>query len=230
MSEPIRVVLAEDHTLVRAGLRALVECVDNVVVVGEAADGAEAEKAVEELRPNLVLMDIAMPKMNGIEVTGRINRSHPDVRVIILSMYATEEYVLQALQAGAAGYLMKDSDLDEVQRAVEFVMSGQTYLSPTVSQHVADYLRRVQKSTSLPAQPVAAQSPSAAPSVSTDLTPRQLEILRLIADGFSTREIANSLTISIKTAETHRANIMHRLNIHDVAGLTRYAMRIGLIS
>lgn len=211
----IRVLLAEDHTLVRAGIRALLEGLPGVQVVAEAGDGREALQLVAAHRPDLVLMDIAMAGLNGLEATGRIVKEFPQVRVIILSMHANEEYVLQALRAGAVGYLLKDAGTAELELAVRAAARGEVYLSPAVSRHVvADYVRRAGSERTLLDQ----------------LTPRQREILQLIAEGRTTKEIANILQVSVKTVETHRGQLMDRLDIHDVAGLVRFAIRVGLVS
>lgn len=212
---PIRVLLADNHTLVRAGLRALLESLDAVQVVAEANDGREALRLIEAHRPDVVLMDVAMPEMNGLEATARVVKEFPAVRVIILSMHANEEYVLQALRAGAVGYVLKDSGVSELELALRSVSKGDTYLSPAVSKHVvSDYVRRIGGESSSPSQ----------------LTPRQREILQLLAQGRSVKEMAQLLHISVKTVETHRAQLMERLNIHDVAGLVRYAIRMGLVT
>ena len=213
--QPIRVILADDHTLLRAGLRALLEELPGVEVVAEAADGPEALSHVEAHRPDVVLMDIAMPHLSGLDVTARITQEHPGVRVLILSMHNDEAYVRRAILAGAAGYLLKDSDTEELGLALRAVARGETYLSPAVSKHlVADYRRQV--------------GDQAGPS--GDLTPRQWEVLRLIAEGETTKAIARRLGISIKTVESHRTLLMDRLGIHDVPGLVRYAIRAGLIT
>jgi DNA-binding NarL/FixJ family response regulator len=213
--KPIRMMLAEDHTLVRAGIRALLQNLEEVEVVAEAGDGREALRLVEIHEPDVVLMDIAMAGLNGLEATARISKTFPNVRVIILSMHANEEYVLQALRAGAVGYLLKDAGTAELELAIRAVARNETYLSPLVSKHVvADYVRRV----------------GGEPSSLERLTRRQREILQLIAEGHSTQEIAQMLSISGKTVETHRSQLMERLDIHDVAGLVRYAIRMGLVT
>lgn len=217
---PIRVVLADDHALVRAGIRALLENIEGVSVVAEAGDGRAALEAVAEHQPDVVLMDIAMAGLNGLEAAARITREHPATRVVILSMHASEEYVLRALQAGAIGYLLKDADTAELELAVRAAARGEAYLSPAVSRHlIADYVRRVGQDLQL-AEPLSHGL--------NLLTPRQREVLQLIAEGRTTREIARLLNISVKTVETHRAQLMERLDIHDVAGLVRYAIRAGL--
>ncbi len=211
----IRVLLADDHVLVRSGIRVLVNALDGFVVVGEADDGREALALVDRLRPDIVLMDISMPGLNGLEAASRAAKEFPDVRVIILSMHANEEYVLQALRAGAAGYLLKDAGPGELDLALKAVAGGGTYLAPSISKHlVADYVRRTSGD---------------APAPLEHLTSRQREVLQLIAEGHTTKEIAGKLNLSVKTAETHRTQLMQRLDIHDVAGLVLYAVRLGLI-
>ncbi|MEQ1911442.1 MAG: response regulator transcription factor [Vicinamibacterales bacterium] len=212
---PVRVFLTDDHTLVRAGIRALLEIMSGVEVVGEADDGIETLALIETLHPDILLVDIAMRGLNGLETAARVSAEHPEVKVIILSMHANEEYVMQALLAGAAGYLLKDSATIELELAIEAVRYGKTYLSPAISRTVIDnYLARV----------------SGANRTAADLiTPRQRQVLTLVAEGKSTKEIAFALHLSTKTVETHRAQVMERLNIHDVVGLVRYAMRHGLI-
>jgi DNA-binding NarL/FixJ family response regulator len=210
----MRVVLADDHALMRAGIRALLQSIAGVEVIGEASDGAQVLELLKALPPDILLMDIAMPGQSGLETAARVAREFPDVRVVILSMHANEEYVCQAIRAGAAGYLLKDAEPGELERALRTVATGESYLTPAVSKHViADYLRRVggEKGTHQP------------------LTARQREILQLIAQGKTTKEIARLLEISAKTVETHRTQLMERLEIHDIAGLVRYAIREGLV-
>jgi DNA-binding NarL/FixJ family response regulator len=215
----IRVVLADDHALVRAGIRALLESLEGIQVLAEADDGREALQLVEAHRPDLILMDIAMSGLNGLEATKRISRDYPHTRVIILSMHANEEYVLQSLRAGASGYLLKDAGTVELEIAIKAVANGETYLSPPVSKHViSDYVRRI------------SGGEQEASSTLDRLTLRQREILQLIAEGQTTQEIARLLHIGVKTVETHRMQLMERLDIHDVAGLVRYAIRVGLVS
>lgn len=219
--KPIRVILADDHALVRAGFRALLEKLPGVEVVAEASDGREALRLIEAVQPDVVLMDIGMAGMNGLEATARAASAFPRVRIVILSMHASEEYVLQALRAGAAGYLVKNAGTSELEMALKAVVRGETYLSPAVSRHVVDdYLRRVAGERA----GGAAQSPYEA------LTPRQREILQLIAEGQTTKEIAHTLGLSVKTVETYRSELMQKLDIHDIAGLVRYAIRMGVIS
>ncbi len=211
---PIRVVLADDHTLVRAGIRALLEKLPDVHVVAEASDGREAVHLVTTTQPDVVLMDIAMPGLNGLEATRRLVKEFPAIRVLILSMHKNEEYVWQALRAGAVGYLLKDADLAELVLAITAVTRGETYLSPPISKHVIrEYVQRVGgEETGL-----------------EQLTPRQREILQLIAEGHTTKMIAQRLGLSVKTVETHRVQMMERLDIHEIAGLVRYAIRMGVV-
>jgi DNA-binding NarL/FixJ family response regulator len=212
----IRVMLADDHSLFRAGIRVLLEGIEGVEIVGEARDGHEALRMVAEHRPEVLLLDVALPQLNGIEVTERLAREAPGTRVLMLSMFANEEYVLRSLRAGAAGYLLKDSTVVELESALRSVADGGSYLSPAVSGHVlAAYVRRVGQD-GVPPEPT--------------LTPRQREVLQLIAEGHGTKEIADRLCLSAKTVETHRAQLMERLGIRDVAGLVRYAIRAGIVS
>ena len=208
-----RVLLVDDHALVRAGLRSLLQTIRGIEVVGEAGDGIEALEQIEALRPRLVLMDIAMREMNGLQALAVVRERHPEVKVLILSMHASEEYVLQAMRSGAAGYLLKDAATAELELALASVLRGETYLSPRVSRQVVErYVHRV-----------TAERPG------EDLTPRQREVLRMLAEGNSTKEIAYQLHLSVKTIETHRAQIMERLDIRELAGLVRYAVRSGLV-
>jgi DNA-binding NarL/FixJ family response regulator len=212
--QPIRVLIADDHTLVREGVRALLEKLPEIQVVAEATDGREALNLIKTCQADVVLMDISMPRLNGLDATRLMVRAMPNIRVIILSMHRSDQYVWQALDAGAAGYLLKDTDLTEVSIAINAVVRGNAYLSPEIAMHVIkEYVRRADSSESL-RQP---------------LTPRQREVLQLMAEGTTTRKIAETLKISVKTVETHRAQLMERLDIHDVAGLVRYAMRTGLV-
>jgi len=213
--KPLRVVLADDHALVRAGIRSLLERIPGVEVVGEAETGIDALALIQNRQPDIALVDIAMRGLNGLEVAACVARDWPEVRVIILSMHANEEYVAQALRAGAVGYLLKDSATAELDLALEAACRGETYLSPAISRTViSGYLARLS---------------GAGQGTASPLTPRQREILTLVANGKSTKEIAHTLNLSVKTVETHRAQLMERLNIHDVAGLVKYALHVGLI-
>lgn len=213
-----RVLLADDHTLVRAGIRSLLEKMAGIQVVGEASDGREALVLIKKTSPHVVLLDITMSGMNGLDVTVRVVKEFPHIKVIILSMHSNEEYVLQALKVGVSGYLLKDAATTELELALKAITRGETYLSPAVSKKVINnYLERVGET--------AAETPS-----QSILTPRQREILQLVAEGKSTKEIAFMLSVSVKTVEAHRAQMMDRIGIHDVPGLVRYAIRIGLVT
>jgi DNA-binding NarL/FixJ family response regulator len=214
--KPIRVLLADDHALMRAGIRSLLRGAEGIEIVGEAADGRQALRLIEETRPDVVLMDIVMRELNGLDATARVVARYPNVRVIILSMNASAEYVLQALKAGAVGYLLKDNSPAELEQAVRTAAAGGSYLTAAVSRHViAGYLQRGGgNGGSALARP----------------TRRQREVLQLIAEGNTTKEIAKKLGIGVKTAETHRTQLMGTLDIHDVAGLVRYAIRTGVIA
>jgi DNA-binding NarL/FixJ family response regulator len=211
----IRVLLADDHTLFRAGIRALLETLGDVDVVAEANDGREALRLVEVHRPDVVLLDILMPNLNGLDAAARIGRTSSLSRVILLSMNADADSVLRALRAGAVGYLVKTADPAELELAIRAVMRGEKFLSSAISEHVvaASLGRLEQEQTSL-----------------ERLTPRQREVLQLVAEGHTTKEIAKKLDISVKTAEAYRGELMKALDIHDVASLTRYAIRTGLVS
>lgn len=212
---PTRVLLADDHTLVRAGLRKLLESMPEVTVVGEADDGLALLALAAQLQPDLVLMDIAMAGLNGLEATIRLRKVQPGIRVLILSMHQNEEYVRQALRNGAVAYLLKDAAPVELEMAIQAVQRGETYLSPAVSRGVvSDYVQRLRGDV-VPA---------------SMLTPRQREVLQLVAEGNSTKDIARRLSLSVKTVDTHRSQLMKQLDIHEVAGLVRYAVRSGLIS
>ena len=211
----MRILLADDHGLVRAGIRALLEKIPGVEFVHEARNGREALELVRTHGPDLVLMDVAMAELGGLEALPRMTRTFPSVKVIILSAYPNEEYVIRALRCGASGYMLKDAATVELELAINAVAQGKTYLSPSISRAVIDtYLERVGGDTGPLEQ----------------LTARQREILQLIAEGKNTKEVAYLLGISVKTVEAHRLQLMARLGIHDVPGLVRYAIRSGLVS
>ncbi len=214
----IRIVLADDHTLVRGGIRALLESMPEVEVVAESGDGREALELIVKHEPEVALLDIGMPSMNGLEVARQTVKEAPRTKVVILSMHADGAYVKQALQAGVAGYLLKGAAVSELPLALQSVMRGETYLTPKVSQSVVQGFLR--------------EGPEGVEEASTSegLTRRQREILQLIAEGKSTKEIASVLDVSVKTVETHRMRLMDRLGIHDVPGLVRYAIRAGIVS
>lgn len=212
----IRVLLADDHALVLAGIRALVVELGNTQIVAEASNGREAVALTNQHKPDLVIMDISMKELNGIEATAQILAEVPSTKVLILSMHTTEDFVRRAIKAGAAGYLVKDSAPVDLKMAIAAVLRGEIYLSPRVSTHLV--------SGFLSGKPHQNESSMEA------LTPRQREILQMVAEGKSTKEIAYQLDVSVKTVETHRAALMERLDIHDIAGLVLYAVRHGVIS
>jgi len=210
----LRIILADDHALVRAGFRALLREM-GIQILAEAGNGWEVLQRVSEHQPDVVLMDIAMPELNGLEATARLTQQFPTVRVVILSMHANIEYARRALQAGAAGYLLKNAKAAELETALTAVAQGEVYLSPAVAKYVAaDYTRRGQD-----------KSPAY-----MRLTPRQAEILQLITKGYTRKQIAEKLDISVKTFDTYRAQLMRLLDVQDVAGLVRAAAQMGLVT
>lgn len=216
----IHVLIADDHTLVRSGLRALLDRTTDIRVIAEASDGREALALIKTHQPDIVIMDVAMAGLNGLETLPRILRDHCAVRVIVLSMHKNEEYVVHALRAGAVGYVLKDAAASELEQAIRAVMRGDMYLSPEASQRVADYEERVG---------IISNSHQAEGNTHAELTLREREVLQLIVEGRTMQEIASMLFISVKTVETHRYRLMDRLNIHHVTGLVRYAMRTGML-
>ncbi len=215
-SAVVRVLLAEDHTLVRKALRSLLEAETDIEVVGEAEDGREAVEQVGQLHPDLVLMDISMPSLNGLEATRQIRQRFPEVKVLVLTMHADEEHIFQILRAGASGYVVKKAAPSELISAIQTVYRGDTFLSPSVSRTVVqEYIRW-------------AEAMEGEDDYSR-LTPREREVLQLIAEGHSNREMAGMLHISVKTVEGHRANLMDKLDLHSTAELTQYAIRKGVI-
>jgi RNA polymerase sigma factor (sigma-70 family) len=215
MTASIRVVLADDHTLVRAGIRSLLQEIEGIEVVGEAGDGVELLQRVADCRPDVVLLDIGMPRMSGLEAVAQLSKIDPSIRAVILSIHRAEEYVIEALRAGAVGYLLKDSAVSELEIALRTVTQGEQYLSPAVSQTVVD--NYVERYTATAADALAL------------LTPREREVLKLVAAGLTSKEIAQHLGISYRTVEVHRLNLMRRLNVHDVTALVRFAVGAGLL-
>jgi DNA-binding NarL/FixJ family response regulator len=206
--QPVRVVLADDHELVRSGIKALLSMVDGVEVIAEASDGGELVALVDSLKPDLVMTDISMPGMDGITAISTIHRQHPEVKLLVLSMYDTVDFVKRAVASGACGYLMKDAPPFELEQAVRSVMATGSYYSPAIAHRLLQ-----------PSEPTA----------DDELTQRQVEILKLIAQGRASKEIAFELGLSPKTVDVHRARIMDRLQLNDIASLTRYAVRKGLV-
>lgn len=212
---PIRILITDDHALVRAGIHALLDKQPHMEVVAEASNGREAVLLVRQHEPHVVLMDIAMPELNGLEAVRLLAKEFPRVHCIILSMHADEEHVWQALQAGATGYLVKGAPLAELELAINSVAKGETYLSPGVSKPViSEYIRRTSDFSASPG----------------NLTPRQREILQLIGEGKTTKQMALILDISVKTVESHRAQLSKRLGVRDIASLVRHALRLGLVT
>ncbi|HUC43897.1 MAG TPA: response regulator transcription factor [Candidatus Sulfotelmatobacter sp.] len=211
----MKVLLADDHALVRKGIRAVLTSLPGVEVVAETSDGREALSLIESMKPDVAVLDITMPGLNGLEVAIRTHAVSSRTKILILSMHAGEAYVAQALRAGVAGYLLKDAADDELPMAIKAVSRGDVYLSPKISRQLVD--RYV-------------ESGSAQPDPLAGLTTRQREILQLVAEGKSSKEIAVLLDLSVKTVESHRGQIMERLGVHDLTGLVRFAIRVGLVS
>lgn len=212
-----RIVIAEDHTILREGLKALLSLNLDLEVVGEAEDGREAVRTALEFKPDLMLMDLSMPRMNGIEAIKEIKKQHPEIKILVLTVYKTEEYVLASLQAGADGYILKEASRAEFLLAIKNVLMGKHYLSPEISGKVIEgYLKGKQENV-----PV---------TVWDTLTSREREILKLVGEGYKNREIADDLCISMKTVEKHRENLMKKLDLHTASALTAYAIEKGLVT
>jgi len=215
-SSIIRILLAEDHLIVRQGLRALLESQEDFQIVGEASNGREAVEAAKELKPDVMVMDLGMPLLNGVDATLSIRKTNPNIQVLVLSMYASEEYVRPAIRAGAKGYLLKGSGLSELSTAIRNVAKGENFYSPPVKALLDRDALEPKKEKAKAQQGT--------------LTKREREILQMVAEGYSSPQIARLLKISPKTVDGHRGRLMQKLNIHDIPGLVRYAIRIGLIS
>lgn len=215
MTRNLKIVLVDDHLLVRSGMKSLIENLGDYQVVGEAQDGHEAMRLIDALKPDLVMMDISMPNLNGLDATARAVKQNPHIKVIVLSMHANKRYVVEAMRAGASGYLLKHCPAEELERAMRVIAQGGKYLTPELSEAVIDHLRGVGKDLM---------------DEEVQLTTRQREVLQLVVEGRSSREIAQLLSLSVRTVDAHRAEIMARLDIHDLSGLIRYAMSIGLAS
>lgn len=211
-----RILLADDHTIVRQGIRALLDAQEGIEVVGEAEDGRQAVEKVKELVPDIVVIDITMPNLNGIEATRQIKKINDKIKVLVLTVHDNEEYVHQILQAGASGYLLKESAVSDLISAISAVKKGDIFLSPSISRVVVkDYIRHV-------------EAESGGFDSLNILTNREREILQLIAEGRTNKEIAALLKLSVKTVDVHRSHIMEKLHIHDITGLVKYAIRKGL--
>lgn len=217
MENKLSIVLADDHTILREGLRALLTADPSFEIVGEARDGREAVRCVERLGPDLLLMDLSMPRMSGMDAIREIKKRYPETKIIALTVHKTEEYLLTTLQAGADGFVLKDATHEELIMAIKNVMGGKSYLSPGVSEKVIDgYLKGKESAQSL--------------SSWESLSQREREVLKLIAEGYKNKEIAEDLCISLKTVEKHRANLMKKLDLHNAAALTVYAVDKGLVN
>ncbi len=212
----IKLMVADDHKIFRQGIKKLLEEEPDLQVAGEAANGREAVKKATELKPDVILMDIAMANLNGLEATKQIKKVLPDVKVIMLTMHKNEEYVLQSFQAGASGFILKEGAVEELVSAIRSIHQDKSFLSPTISKTLIDaYLRKAETGKT--------ETPFDL------LTDREREVLQLIAEGYTNREVAKALFISVKTVEAHRAHIMQKLNIHEVAKLVKYAIQKGLV-
>jgi len=212
-----RIIIAEDHTILREGLRSLLSSDPDLEIVGEAQDGQEAIRCVEKLRPNLVLMDLSMPRMNGLDAIKEIKKRSTDTKILVLTVHKNEEYIVATLQAGADGYALKDSTHAELGIAIKNVLSGNHYISPGISGRVIEGYLEGRK-------PLKPMSPF------ETLTLRERGILKMIAEGYKNKEIADYLCISVKTVEKHRANLMQKLDLHSVSALTTFAMEKGLVT
>jgi DNA-binding NarL/FixJ family response regulator len=217
MKSKYRIIIAEDHTILRAGLRALLSSKDDIEVIGEAGDGREAVRLVDKQVPDVVLMDLSMPKLNGIEAIREIKGRHPEMKIIVLTVHKGEEYISAALNAGASGYILKDASQNELLLALEYVIDGKMFLSPSISEKVIDVFLQNKKS-------------GKTKSILEHLTAREREVLQLIAEGNTNKKIASHLCISLKTVEKHRANLMQKLELRNTAALTAYAIEKGLVT
>lgn len=216
MAQPIKVLLVDDHAIVRQGLRAILGSMDGFDVVGEAENGRDAVEKTRQLAPDVVVMDLVMPVLNGIEATRQIKKAMPKTKVVALTMHTDEKYVFQVLKAGASGYVLKSGPAQDLAKAIESVNGGNPYFSPAISRKIMDsYLSEEEPEKALPK--------------GEKITGREMEVLQLIAEGYTNTKISQLMGISVKTVETHRTHIMNKLDIHDVAGLVKYAIKIGLV-
>jgi DNA-binding NarL/FixJ family response regulator len=217
MKKPFTIVLAEDHTILREGLKSLLSSQPDLKIVGEAGDGLEAIRCVRDHSPDMILLDLSMPRMTGLDAIKEIRRVNADTKIIVLTVHSTEEYILATLQAGADGYVLKEAHSTELMTAIRHVFAGRRYLSPSISGTIIDGLLQGKKASSIK-------------SAWETLTQREREILKLIAEGHKNKDIADLLCISLKTVEKHRANLMEKLDLHNVAALTALAAEKGLIN
>jgi DNA-binding NarL/FixJ family response regulator len=216
MNTKVKIIIAEDHTILRDGLRALLSTQKEFEVIGEAGDGREAIRVADKLEPDLMLIDLSMPKLNGMEAIHEIKRRNPQIKVIALTVHKNEEYILAALEAGANGYVLKDASQGELFMAIQYVMAGKKYLSPSISEKIVEvFLENRQEGKEF--------------SAWDTVTSREKEILKLIAEGYKNKDIADHLFISIKTVEKHRSNLMKKLDLHNTAALTTYAIEKKIV-
>ena len=216
MESKRKIVIAEDHTILRAGLRALLAAQNGLEVIGEAGDGREAIRKVDTLQPDLLLIDLSMPKLNGIDAIREIKSQHPKIKIIVLTVHKSDEYIIAALKAGANGYMLKDASQNELLLAIDYVINGKTFLSPSISDKVVDAFLNTDKK----------DKPAA---VLDNLTAREREILKLVAEGNTNKKIAEHLCISLKTVEKHRSNLMQKLDLRNTAALTAYAIEKKMV-
>ena len=216
MESKRKIVIAEDHTILRAGLRALLAAQNGLEVIGEAGDGREAIRKVDTLQPDLLLIDLSMPKLNGIDAIREIKSQHPKIKIIVLTVHKSDEYIIAALKAGANGYMLKDASQNELLLAIDYVLNGKTFLSPSISDKVVDAVLNTDKK----GKPAA---------VLENLTAREREILKLVAEGNTNKKIAYHLCISLKTVEKHRSNLMKKLDLRNTAALTAYAIEKKMV-
>lgn len=211
-----KIVIAEDHTILRAGLRALLASQNGLEVIGEAGDGREAIRKVDTLQPDLLLIDLSMPKLNGIDAIREIKSQHPEIKIIVLTVHKSDEYIIAALRAGANGYMLKDASQNELLLAIDYVINGKTFLSPSISDKLVDAVLNTDKKDK--------------PAAGLDnLTAREREILKLVAEGNTNKKIADHLCISLKTVEKHRSNLMKKLDLRNTAALTAYAIEKKMV-
>lgn len=215
--DKIKILICDDHNLVREGIVALLKQIDDIEVVGEASNGIEAIQKIKQKLPDVVLMDLSMPKLDGLKTTVEIRKKYPEIKIIILTQYENEEYIVQMLKAGANGYVLKNSIADDLIRGIREVMKGEKFFSSSITKIILEeYVKKVQGLRQ--------------ENITPELTNRELEVLKLIAEGYSNQETADKLFISVRTVEFHRANIMHKLKIKDLPGLVKYAIQKGIIS